>query len=223
MIKLIIFDLDGVLVDTEEIHYSALLRAIRESTSLSDFDIITLIKKDGSSTAEKLKLLKKYYNINDVILKEIDKLKQSYSLEMLQYVKMSKDIIDTIKELHKNYLITVVSNSRLSNVNLILDNTNLKNIFYSIITPGDVYAPKPSADMYVDTMRICRCDPHETLILEDSPSGIEAGIRSEAYVMSINSITDTNLQNINYVINQITNDNCSYGGKRKQIYSSRIP
>lgn len=214
--------MDGVLVDTEEIHYSALLQSIRELTSLTELDIIHIIKKDGKSTTEKLKLLKNYYSVNESTLTEIDKLKQSYSVERLKRVTTTMEIVDTVNELAKHYVLALVSNSRLSNINLILNSINLTKTFSSILTPDSGHNPKPSADMFTSVMRTHNILPNETLILEDSPSGIEAGVRSAAYVMSINSLTDTNLQNINYVIKQITNDSSTDGGKRQQIYSSRI-
>ena len=221
-IKLIAFDLDGVIANTEDFHYLSLLDSIRKHTSLCETEIIQIIKKDGTSTKTKLKRLKDVHNINDEVLSQIDLDKQDNVLQHLENLSPSitqQEMFSWIKS--NNYYTALVSNSRIENVSNILSRLGIKSYFDFIITPTEGVRPKPDPDMYNLTINTIKVDPQETLIFEDSPAGIEAAVKSGAFVLPINNIEQVNLNTLKYVINEANNIN-SHGGKRNQILTSRI-
>jgi HAD superfamily hydrolase (TIGR01509 family) len=195
MIKLIIFDLDGVLVETEEIHYKSLIDSISLNTNLTLNEIFSVIQKDGNSTSTKLKKLKEKYNIDQKILEKIDKHKQKETLKKFKKLTENKNITKVVKKLKNEFVLGVVSNSRKENVLYLLKKINLHGYFDFVITP-DLLAPKPSPAMYIHAMKIFNIPAHQTLILEDSELGIKSAKDSGAHVLVINNINDTNEQNI---------------------------
>ena len=88
-IKLIAFDLDGVLADTEEFHYHSLIHAIRQHTQLSEQQIIEVVKKDGTSTKSKLDIIKTIYGASNEVIAKIDIAKQDQVLQEFKNMKPS--------------------------------------------------------------------------------------------------------------------------------------
>jgi beta-phosphoglucomutase len=220
-IKLIAFDLDGVLADTEEFHYHALIHAIRQHTHLDEQQIIEVVKKDGTSTKSKLDIIKTIYGVSNEVIAKIDIAKQVQVLQEFKNMKPSdiqQHLFQWLRE--KKYKIALVSNSRLTNVMIIVDKLNLAGVFDLIVTPVTL-TPKPDSAMYTYSITELKVFPQETLILEDSPAGIESGVRSGAFVLPINKIDDVNLLTLQCVIDEANYIN-SHGGKRNQILTGRI-
>lgn len=221
-IKLIAFDLDGVLADTEEFHYHSLIHAIRQHTQLDEQQIIEVVKKDGTSTKSKLDIIKTIYDVSNEVIAKIDIAKQARVLQEFKNMKPSdiqQQLFQWLRE--KKYTLALVSNSRLTNVMIIVDKLNFAGLFDLIVTP-EAFAPKPDSAMYTYSITTLKVFPQETLILEDSPAGIESGVRSGAFVLPINKIDDVNLLTLQCTIDEANYIN-SHGGKRNQILTGRIP
>ena len=91
-ISLIIFDLDGVLVEAKNIHYDAFNKALGEKYSINWSEHLSLY--DGLKTNQKLELLTKRKELPIELHKDIWDKKQKYTLEMLTDLKPSLDIIN---------------------------------------------------------------------------------------------------------------------------------
>jgi beta-phosphoglucomutase len=221
-IRLIAFDLDGVLADTEDIHYHALIDAVRLNTFVSDEVISQCIVKDGTSTKSKLSVLKSFCVLDDKKIKRIDKDKQKLTLDELQQLQPNKTLLEMFDWLlHNNYFVALVSNSRPTNVHQILESLEITKYFPVIFTPTDELPPKPSQALYVSAIDFYDVSPLQTLVFEDSPAGIEAAVKSGAYVMPINTVEQVNLTTLQYAIDEANYIN-SHGGKRNQILKGRI-
>ena len=122
MIKLISFDLDGVLVDSRELHYEAL------NLSLKEVDPALVITReehlstyDGRSTTEKLSILTKNKGLDPKKYNEIWSNKQDKTLQIIDNMKPDIDKITLLKALKKEgYLIHVCSNSIKKTLQLML-------------------------------------------------------------------------------------------------------
>ena len=113
MIKLIIFDLDGVLVDSRELHYIALNKALSE---IGDQYTISkeehLCKYDALTTTQKLKKLSAEKNLPGKYHNRIWKLKQQKTLQEIDSFQRDRRIIDILKKLKsQNYKIACATNS----------------------------------------------------------------------------------------------------------------
>ena len=113
MKKLIIFDLDGVLIDTKDIHYQALNEALERVGSeyvISHSEHISLY--DGLSTNEKLYMLSNKKLLPHSRHEQIWTEKQKITKSKLDNVQQSSKLIDIFKYLEsKGYLIACCSNS----------------------------------------------------------------------------------------------------------------
>ena len=206
MIKLIIFDLDGVLVDAKNIHYNTLNEALGNKYKISWEEHLN--KYDGLKTNEKLNLLTINKGLppssyNDIWLK-----KQELTIKELKEIKPNDALKNTIKELsHQKYKIAVCSNSIRKTILTVLSKLDIIEYFDYIVSNEDVNNSKPHPEMYWKTISYFGFLPKETLIVEDSPFGLLAANRSNSNVMRVISPNDVTYFNINKHINTLKMEN----------------
>lgn len=205
-IKLIIFDLDGVLVDAKNIHYTTLNKALGKEYEISWEDHLN--KYDGLKTNEKLKLLTVSKGLSPSSYDEIWAKKQKLTIEELKSVKINETLKHTIKELVKqNYKLAVCSNSIRKTILTVLSKLDIIEHFDYIVSNEDVNNSKPHPEMYWKTISYFGFLPEETLIIEDSPFGLLAANRSKSNVMRVESPSDVTINNINKHINTLKMEN----------------
>jgi len=202
VIKLISFDLDGVLVETKHIHYLALNNALG-SYAISWEEHLSIY--DGLKTKQKLELLHKNKGLPESLFNEIWVNKQKLTLEYLSDIKPNYNICECFKLLQeKGYKIAVCSNSIRKTVYSILCKLDVIDYVDVIKSNEDVKNSKPHPEMYWNVMSELGIKPHENLILEDSPYGLIAANSSGSHVLRIKSPSDIN---INYILNEINRIN----------------
>jgi len=217
MIKLIIFDLDGVLVKTKEIHYNALnqsLRELGEKYVITETEHISIY--DGLKTNQKLELLTKNKGLDPSTHDLIWNKKQELTIEYISKLQPDFDKIKLIKELrNRGYKLAVASNSIRRSVLVMLAKIGVIEYMDLIISNEDVKNSKPHPEMYWKTMSMMSVLPEETLIVEDSPHGLLAAGRSRASVLRVDNPNDLTLEKITKKIKEkkIMNKPKWQGGK----------
>jgi HAD superfamily hydrolase (TIGR01509 family) len=205
MIKLIIFDLDGVLVEAKEIHYETL------NTALYEIDPKFIITKnehlstyDGLKTSQKLNMLSKIKGLPESKHSGVWKRKQELTLHEISKIKENEKLIQLFKELkNNNYLIACCSNSIRRSVLIMLSKVGLIEYFDLILSNEDVKNSKPHPEIYWKAISMMGVLPDETLIIEDSPPGLLAADRSGASVLRVNSPNDLDINKIFSKLNAI--------------------
>jgi HAD superfamily hydrolase (TIGR01509 family) len=195
-IKLIIFDLDGVLVDTKDIHYAALNYALKE---IDPKYIISkeehLLKYDGLSTFKKLEILTNEKGLDKSLYNAISTIKQAKSLDFIDFA-IFPDKRSILQQLSREYKIAIASNSIRSTIKKIIEKLGIAEYIDRYYSNEDVRHPKPHPEIYMKAMLDFGVSPKETLIIEDSPIGRNAAIDSGAFVLGVNNSNDVNLNNI---------------------------
>ena len=209
MIKLIIFDLDGVLVEAKKIHFDSLNKAL--SIFNNDFVIDKdehLNKYDGLKTNQKLEMLTKQKNLPIELHSKVWELKQKYTIDELRNLKSDEQIISTISKLSKDgYKIACCSNSIRKTVLTVLSKLEIIEYFDYIISNEDVTNSKPHPEIYWTAMSKLSFLPEETLIIEDSPHGLQAAYRSNSNIFRVENTTQVTYDNIVNKINNIEKNN----------------
>ena len=197
MIKAIIFDLDGVLVDTKKIHFEALNAALKKYR----FEKITIddhVKVfDGLPTTEKLKILQKKKRLPKKYFARINKYKQKVTTQILKKnIKKNDKIIQMMKSLHKNYKIAVATNAVNSTLKICLSKLGISKYVHFKLSNEDIVNPKPNPEIYLRIFIKFGIYPSEALIIEDSHYGREAAISSGAKLLPIKKIDELDLKKI---------------------------
>ena len=197
MFKLIIFDLDGVLVNAKEIHYRALNDAILNVTHHEPYMITWdehLSTYDGLKTRDKLSMLTKKKKLHPEYYDAIWNRKQELTLEALHKLEPDNRIKNVFIELRNaGYKIACCTNSIRRSTVTSLSRLGLIEYIDIVITNEDVRNPKPHPEMYWKAMSMLDVLPEETLIIEDSPVGLLAAYRSNGNVIRVNNPADITL------------------------------
>ena len=195
MIKLIIFDLDGVLVDAKSIHYDALNEALGDEFNITWNEHLSIF--DGLKTNEKLRLLTKLKGLPVEKYTEIWNKKQKLTLKYLDALPKNPVIKDAVKRLSEDgYKIACCSNSIRKSVLTMLSKLDIIEYMDLILSNEDVKNSKPHPEIYWNAISLMECLPEETLIVEDSPCGLLAASRSTSNIMRVGSSIDVTYDNI---------------------------
>jgi len=195
MIKLVLFDLDGVLIDAKEIHYQALNNALSDEYKITREEHINIY--DGKKTLEKLRLLSETKGLPESNHQSISESKQSFTMKLLNSLSPIGEIIKLFQELEEQgYKIGVCSNSIRRTVLTALSKSELIHHCSVIVSNEDVKNSKPHPEMYWKAMSIMEVLPEETLIVEDSPPGLMAAERSSAKYIRVDNPYDVTIDKI---------------------------
>ena len=197
MIKTIIFDLDGVLVDTKIIHFEALNMALKrfkyKEISLDDHNKVF----DGLPTNEKLIILNKKNELPIESFSKINNYKQKITSKILKKkIKKNQKILKIFKHLYKDYKIAVATNAVKSTLNICLEKLGVSKYIHYKLSNEDIKNPKPNPEIYLKIFIHFGIYPNEALIAEDSHYGREAAISSGAKLLPIKKLKDLTLKKI---------------------------
>jgi len=194
MTKLIIFDLDGVLVEAKQIHFETLNKALWEigkSTKYVISEAEHLSIYDGLKTNQKLELLTQNKGLHRDTYETVWNRKQQLTIEAISELQPDLEKIELFKELRdRGYKLACASNSIRRSVLVMLAKIGIIEYMDLIISNEDVKNSKPHPEMYWKTMSMMGVLPEETLIVEDSPHGLLAASRSRANVLRVDSPKD---------------------------------
>ena len=202
--KLIIFDLDGVLVEAKNIHFDALNEALGPKYSIEWNEHLS--KYDGLKTNQKLEMLTKEKGLPIELYKQVWDEKQRLTLKKLSDLKQSTQLQVCMSSLvEQGYKIACCSNSIRKTVLTVLSKLGIIEYFDLILSNEDVKNSKPHPEIYWKAISMMGCLPEETLIVEDSPFGLLAASRSKSHVMRVESPKDITYNNIYKHLNNQVN------------------
>ena len=194
MTKLIIFDLDGVLVDAKQIHFETLNQALWEIAQSNKYVISEaehLSTYDGLKTNQKLELLTQNKGLHTNTYETVWNRKQELTIDAISKLKQNTQLIVMFDMLRKDgYKLACASNSIRRSVLVMLSKIGVIEHMDLILSNEDVKNSKPHPEMYWKAMSMMSVLPEETLIVEDSPHGLLAASRSRANVLRVDNPSD---------------------------------
>ena len=199
MIKLIIFDLDGVLVNARELHYEALNKAL--GTIDNKFVISRdehLSTYDGLSTTKKLDMLTSSKGLSKDVHTIVWRLKQEKTVSIIDKFSPDfrvKDILRRLKD--SGYEIACCTNSIRETAKLQLIRKGFMEHIDVLYTNQDVQKPKPHPEMYMKCMLHFGVSPKQTLIIEDSHHGRKGALESGGHLCAVKDCEDVTYEKIN--------------------------
>jgi len=205
MIDTIIFDLDGVLINSKDIHFSCLNRAILKAGINYQITYEDHVHNfDGLPTISKLKILNKKKIIPAKVNKKIQIIKNKYtSKELNKIIKFDRNIYNIFKNLSHKYKIGIATNAIQKTLNLSIKKLKIKKFVKFSISKNFIRNPKPHPEIYLKLILKLNSNPKNTLIIEDSHHGRIAAKDSGAQLMPIKNIHEVTYKNIiNFIKNK---------------------
>jgi len=176
MIKGMIFDHDGVIAHTTELHYKAFrevfleknINLTRQEYSLYNgrtaFDTITGVLEKNKILADSDKI--------DELMDKKDKIYLNIADKNIQLVKGIKNFLHGLRR--KKIKIGLASSSRSKNIKFSLEKFEMKKYFDVILTGSDILKGKPDPELFLKAAEKLHLTPKECLVFEDAAHGIEA-------------------------------------------------
>lgn len=197
MIKAVVFDLDGVLVDATEWHFEALNRALKDIAGFEISGLEHATTFNGRPTRVKLEILNQQGRLDKKLFDQVNGLKQKYTSKViLERCRFDQTKVSMLRELSRCYMLGCYSNAIRDSVKLILQKCGATEYIQCIMSNEDVPRPKPHPDGYILLMHQSGVMPKETVIVEDSPVGITAAKASGAHVIEVLGCHDVTLRRI---------------------------
>ena len=212
MNKLVIFDLDGVLIDSRDMHYEALncaLSKVDEKYAISRDEHLSVY--DGLPTSRKLTMLTENKNLSADKHQQIWQDKQKATLDIFSRLEHDHELMYYFQQLkNKDYQISVASNSIRNTVKLVLLKLGVLEFVDYYVSNEDVVRNKPFPEMYWKCMTACNALPKDTVIFEDSHIGRQAALDSKAHLIPVENRSQVNQEKINDAINILSQETLRY-------------
>lgn len=188
--KAVIFDMDGVIIDTEPLH------AIADKLILNDLGITAsegyFDRFAGWTSQAMWEEIKKDYTLSTSV-ENIVKMQLPVKLDLLNEgdYKPIPGIIELMEKIKRlNLPMAIASSSPVPFIEAVIDKLGLKKYVVFWLSGEDVSRSKPEPDIFLKVAEVLNVDPGECLVIEDSASGImaakKAGMKCIGY-RNINS------------------------------------
>lgn len=197
----IIFDMDGVIVDSEPRHIRAFMDIFRElgceHTHGIDFEAY-LGKSDESLWVDFVEM-----HQPEKSLRELQDWKQNHLIEILKEEEpIFPGIPALVDQLAASVPLAIASGSLHPVIEAVLEIGDLRAQFQHIVSVQDVGKTKPAPDIFLRTAELLEVEPADICVIEDSAAGVQAALNAGMQVIAItNSLTATQLAEATCVVN----------------------
>ena len=188
MIKAVIFDLDGVLVSTDEMHFKAWSR-LAEEIGITSFTKEDNLRQRGVSRMASLEIVleKSDKKFSAEEKEKLAERKNTYYCEMLKNLTPN-DVLDGalefLKYLKANGIKTAVG-SASKNAPIILERTGLREYLDAVSCGLDVTKSKPDPEVFLVAAKKLGIAPEDCLVVEDAHAGIMAAKNGNMYALAV--------------------------------------
>ena len=185
-IKAVLFDMDGLMVDTESLSTEAFINSAKAQgynmTKEETLKVLGFTKANiyqfwidyfQGTNVDGKKLVDDHYEYIENVLYTVGPEKMPYVEELLKYLR------------ENNYKIAVASSSDTADIKNNVEKTKLEKYIDEIASGAEVENGKPAPDVFLLAAKRLGVDPKDCLILEDSKAGIKAGKASGAMVFMV--------------------------------------
>lgn len=175
MIKCVFFDMDGVLVNTEPVHYEIWKQVFGEFGVTIDYEHYKGCI--GSNHQYLYELIRQGYGVDfrerPEVLERFKELKDQYIMQKgLPEIPGAAEVVRSLKE--KGYHMAIVSSSPLKYIKLVAERMGLLECFEQFFSGEGISHPKPAPDIYLNAAKAFGTEPAECVVLEDSENGSRA-------------------------------------------------
>ena len=187
-VSLVIFDMDGLMFDTERIGISAWQKAGEDFGV--DISPTIVIESLGLNINGTEKVFKKYFG-NEFPFHDIRKLEVNYTIKIIEDkgIPVKNGLYDLINFLgQKGIMKAVATSTERTRAEKYLELAGIKDKFDTIICGDEINQGKPNPDIFLEAAKRLDCIADECLVLEDSENGIKAAHNANMYPILIPDI-----------------------------------
>jgi HAD superfamily hydrolase (TIGR01509 family) len=189
MLQTVIFDMDGVIVDTEPVHNYAYYQHFKElgiEVSAEMFATFT-----GNSTKNVFEKIKNHFGIAEDIPTLVEKKRSLFNdaFDTKEDLFLLEGVEELIKQLHQNgiQLILASSSSKVT-INRVFNRFKLHTYFSHIVSGEDFPQSKPNPAIFLEAVRLAKSNKENCIVIEDSTNGIKAAYAAGIFCVGYRSV-----------------------------------
>lgn len=170
MIKAIIFDMDGVIIDSEE----TWIKVVGDVFAEYGHEYTEYMQKKvfGSNAA---RIMKQNFDIKDSEAEISRNIKEKFRQKIIsEGVKEIPGIYQLLERLEKKFVLALASSTPRNVIEMIIEKLNIEYYFSVVLSGFEVKDPKPHPDIFLAVTEKIKLKPDECLVVEDSPNGVKA-------------------------------------------------
>ena len=188
----VIFDLDGVIVSTDECHYQAWKRLADEEGIYFDRKINLRLR--GVSRMDCLEIILERANRNYSVVekKAMAERKNNYYRDLIRQLTPEHILPGVMRVLNglKMNGIKIAIGSSSRNASLILEKIGLTGFFDAVIDGNDITKSKPDPEVFLIAAERLGVPPEKCLVVEDADAGVEAALAGGMTVLGVGAAAD---------------------------------
>jgi len=206
-VKCVIFDMDGVIIDSEEIHKKAYYETfISIGVDVSDDLYKTLT---GSSTINAFEKLVAHFELDENPEELVLAKRKRYVnfFENDPTLHLVNGVEKLIKQLHQqNITLVLASSSAMVNIKRVFTRFNLHSYFTAKISGADLVASKPHPEIFKKAAILGNTNKEHCIVIEDSDNGVKAANDAGIFVVGYRNplAADQTLEQANLVIDDFS-------------------
>lgn len=186
MLKAVIFDMDGVMVDTEHIQSLAFEKILNEYGINPQKNEHGTVHISGVTTPETWELLKKQYNFKANTKELTNRKRQEVMLILKNNIKALPGLVELLDDIvNHNVKLAVVSSAQRERLDFVLAKLNIYNYFETTISAGEIKNGKPAPDCYLKAANELRINPANCVVLEDAKIGVTSAKAANMKVVAV--------------------------------------
>jgi HAD superfamily hydrolase (TIGR01509 family) len=196
----IIFDMDGVIIDSEPLHERAYLEIFKE-LGYAENHGVNFDEYIGRTDKVLIEDFVSRHNPTFTV-EHLSDLKKDRFLRIMQDEQpIFEDLPELVSRLAAHYPMAVASGSLHPVIDAVLALKNLRQHFQLCVSASDVAHGKPAPDIFLHTAQLLKVDPARCCVIEDSPAGVAAARAAGMDVIAItNSVSHAKLSEATWVV-----------------------
>jgi len=183
MPEAVVFDLDGVLMDSEQLWNQSKQEVVRESGGRWREDAPTAMM--GMSSPEWSRYMRNALGvpmaIDEINRAVVERMEQHYR----EHLPLLPGAVEAVRSLHRHWPLALASSANREIIDFALDAAGLAREFSATVSSEEVEHGKPAPDVYLEAARRLEVSPDRCVAIEDSSNGLRSGAAAGMAVIAV--------------------------------------